>query len=239
MLNLRERLGALKDEALAFFAHAENGDGETIRPNVAGVMAEMASAIRGTDLLGPTALSSHQKNTRRMDSALRMKRYDCWDQYITYNEDTPIGRTQAGEEEHNVSVGYAKEIFLEAFEDTIRLLDLAQPPDPGTGVAQRQVPEAQERKIRNRGPKPDYENASRVAEIVARVATDGEWRGRLDDICQALDEAQIPFPARWRKRDRSCNGWAAYDERANAVKAIEYRLDIARQRKKTVPETLS
>jgi hypothetical protein len=31
----------------------------------------------------------------------------------------------------------------------------------------------------------------------------------------------------------------AYDERANAVKAIEYRLEIAKQRKKTTPETLS
>jgi hypothetical protein len=94
-------------------------------------------------------------------------------------------------------------------------------------------------KGRNRGPKPDHEAASRVAEIVARVAPDGDWRPRLDDICEALDEAQVPFPKRWRKRDRSCNGWAAYDERANAVKAIGYRLEIAKQRKKATPETLS
>jgi hypothetical protein len=94
-------------------------------------------------------------------------------------------------------------------------------------------------KGRKRGPKPDHEAASRVAEIVARVAPDGDWRPKLDDICEALDEAQIPFPPRWRKRDRSCDGWAAYDERANAVKAIEYRLEIATQRKKTTPETLS
>ncbi len=94
-------------------------------------------------------------------------------------------------------------------------------------------------KGRKRGPKPDHEAASRVAEIVARVAPDGYWRPKLDDICEALDKAQIPFPPRWRKRDRSCDGWAAYDERANAVKAIEYRLEIATQRKKTTPETLS
>ena len=95
------------------------------------------------------------------------------------------------------------------------------------------------RSEKRRGPKADHEAASRVAEIVARVAPDGDWRPRLDDICEALDEAQIPFPPRWRKRERSCDGWAAYDERANAVKAIQYRLEIAKQRKKTTPETLS
>jgi hypothetical protein len=96
-----------------------------------------------------------------------------------------------------------------------------------------------EGKGRKRGPKPDHEAASLVAEIVLRVAPDGDWRPKLDDICEALDEAQIPFPPRWRKRDRSCDGWAAYAERANAVKAIEYRLEQAKQRKKTTPETLS
>jgi hypothetical protein len=94
-------------------------------------------------------------------------------------------------------------------------------------------------KGRKRGPKSDHEAASRVAEIVARVAPDCDWRPKLDDICEALDAAQIPFPQRWRQRDRSCDGWAAYDERANAVKAIEYRLEITKQRKKTTPETLS
>ncbi len=101
------------------------------------------------------------------------------------------------------------------------------------------APAESDGKGRKRGPKPDHEAASRVAEIVARVAPDGDWRPKLDDICEALDEAQIPSPPRWRKRDRSCDGWAAYDERANAVKAIEYRLEIAKKLKKTTPETLS
>jgi len=94
-------------------------------------------------------------------------------------------------------------------------------------------------KGRKRGPKSDPDAASRVAEIVARVAPDGDWRPKLDEICEALDEAQIPFPPRWRKRHKYCDGWAAYDERANAVKAIEYRLKVAKQRKKVTPETLS
>ena len=69
-------------------------------------------------------------------------------------------------------------------------------------------PAKPEGKGRKRGPRPDHEAASRVAEIVAHVAPDGDWRPKLDDICEALDQAQIPFPPRWRKRDRSSDGWA-------------------------------
>ncbi len=94
-------------------------------------------------------------------------------------------------------------------------------------------------KGRKRGPKPDDKGAALVAEIVAQVAPDGDWRSKVDDICEALDVARVPFPRRWWRRDRSCSGWADYDERANAVKAIEYRLEIAKQRKKATPETLS
>ncbi|MCE5308534.1 MAG: hypothetical protein LLG20_12925 [Acidobacteriales bacterium] len=110
---------------------------------------------------------------------------------------------------------------------------LKMPADHGTNPAESEA------KGRKRGPKPDHESALRVAEIVARVAPHGDWRPRLDDLCEALDEDQVPYPARWRKRDRTCNGWAAYDERAHAVKAIEYRLKIAKQRKKATSETFS
>ena len=70
-----------------------------------------------------------------MASALRMKRYECWDQYITYDEDIPIGRTQAGEEEYTVSVGEAEVIFLEALDNTVALLDLAAPTTTASGTA--------------------------------------------------------------------------------------------------------
>jgi hypothetical protein len=91
---------------------------------------------------------------------------------------------------------------------------------------------------RKRGPKPDHETALRLAEIVARVAPDGEWRGKLDDVCEALDEAKIPFPAKWR-RDRQWRCWADYLEKPIVIKAIEYRLEMAKQRSKPIPETLS
>jgi hypothetical protein len=93
-------------------------------------------------------------------------------------------------------------------------------------------------KGRKRGPKTDHETASRVAEIVARVAPDGDWRSKFDDVCEALDDAEIPCPKRWRK-DRTCRAWCDQPERAICVKAIEYRLKLAKQRKKSAPETLS
>ena len=92
---------------------------------------------------------------------------------------------------------------------------------------------------RRHGPKPDYATAARVAEIVARVAPDGDWHPREYAIREELDKAGVPCPATWPKRDSGCDSWAAQIDRATAVKAIEYRLDLARQRKKATPETLS
>ncbi len=108
---------------------------------------------------------------------------------------------------------------------------------PGQDKGVAAIPKTKDRG-RKRGPKPDREGALRVAEIVARVAPDGEWRGRLNDVCDALDEAAIPFPARWR-RDRQCRCWADCLEKPIAIKAIEYRLELAKRRKKATPETLS
>ena len=93
-------------------------------------------------------------------------------------------------------------------------------------------------KGRKRGPKPDAKMALRVAQIVPQVAPDGDWRSKLDEVCDALDEAQIPCPSRWRKK-RHCQGWCDYDDREIAVKAIEYRLGMAEQLKKAPSETLS
>jgi hypothetical protein len=93
-------------------------------------------------------------------------------------------------------------------------------------------------KGRKRGPKPDLETASRMAEIVERVAPDGDWRPKCDDICLALDEAEVPIPKKWR-RDRNCRCWSDCLERPIVVKVIEYRLELAKQREKAAPETFS
>jgi hypothetical protein len=102
-----------------------------------------------------------------------------------------------------------------------------KPAEQGDIGGTHPTPEEGANGLRKRGPKPDHETARRIAEIVAPY---GDWRLKLDDVCESLDQAQIPFPRRWRK-DKSCRGWKDYTERANAVKAIEYRLEIVKQHK--------
>jgi len=94
-------------------------------------------------------------------------------------------------------------------------------------------------RVRKRGPKPNHAAALQAAEIVARVAPEGDWHSQLNDICNALDEAGNAQPARWRQKDKSVRGWVDYLEPAHAIKAIQYRLDKAAQLKKSSSETLS
>src|ERR1051326_1033845 len=91
---------------------------------------------------------------------------------------------------------------------------------------------------RKRGPKSDYENASRAAEIVGRLAPDGDWRPTLADIREALDNEMVPIPKTWRRK-RQCQNWDDCVERAIIIKAIEYRLRIAKDRTKPSTETFS
>jgi len=91
---------------------------------------------------------------------------------------------------------------------------------------------------RKRGPKTDHEGAARVAEIVARV---GDWKAKLDETCEALDAEAIPYPKTWPRREYPLNSWedGATLEPGLARKAIEDRLELAKQRKKLAPETFS
>jgi hypothetical protein len=68
------------------------------------------------------------------------------------------------------------------------------PSDADTVTVQAQPATEFINKGRKHGPRPDYKTASRVAEVVARVAPDGDWRSRLDDVCEALDKEKIPCP---------------------------------------------
>ncbi|MGA2185465.1 MAG: hypothetical protein ABSH47_20790 [Bryobacteraceae bacterium] len=93
-------------------------------------------------------------------------------------------------------------------------------------------------KNRKRGPKPDYVTAAAVAEIVTRVAPSGEWRHKLDEICKAFDQAQIPYPSKWSTRYRT-TCWSDYPEKSFAVKAIDGRLKLAKRKPEPIPETRS
>ena len=91
---------------------------------------------------------------------------------------------------------------------------------------------------RKRGPKTQYDIAARVAEVVKRLAPDGDWRPKLDQICEALDVAKVPSPKVWHPR-YAAKTWADYPEKSTAVKVIEDRLTLAKQKLKRTPETLS
>ncbi|MBZ5604448.1 MAG: hypothetical protein LAO79_19265 [Acidobacteriia bacterium] len=80
-------------------------------------------------------------------------------------------------------------------------------------------------KGRKPGPKRDRERALQVKEIVARFAPDGDWRSKLDEICEALDERGVPFPKSWKSD--GCRSWSDCTERQLVIKAIDYRLRTA------------
>jgi len=99
-----------------------------------------------------------------------------------------------------------REVVEEAryeFEEDVWSMDDEPAEDPGPALACQVEPASPEGtpKVppRKRGPKPDYETALLVAGIVARVAPDGDWRSRVDDVCDALDDEQVPVPATWRR----------------------------------------
>jgi hypothetical protein len=84
-----------------------------------------------------------------------------------------------------------------------------------------------------RGPKPDYENALRVAEVIARVAGEGNWRSKLDDICLELDETAIPRPKTWKRRGHH-DWFDGLSERHLVEEAIAHHLKLAAAHRKTL-----
>ena len=84
-----------------------------------------------------------------------------------------------------------------------------------------------------RGPKRDYETALRVAEVIARVAPDGNWRAKSEDICDELDEADIRRPKTWKAKGYATWTDCCVGERDLVIKAIDHHLDRARERKET------
>jgi hypothetical protein len=85
-----------------------------------------------------------------------------------------------------------------------------------------------------RGPKPNYGIAELVAELVHRVAGDGSWLAKLDEICDALEEAKVPHPKTWEKRGHKDWYDALVTERSLVVKAITHHLKLNEAQRKTL-----
>lgn len=98
--------------------------------------------------------------------------------------------------------------------------------------------ELQAREIRNlgdvtkvrSGPKQDNATAKLVAAIVHELAAGSNWKRKLDEICEALDESGIPCPKTWGAREPRLRNWshACALESELAKKAVAYRLKIAK-----------
>jgi hypothetical protein len=86
---------------------------------------------------------------------------------------------------------------------------------------------------RKRGPTRDFETALKVDGVITRLAPDGNWRARLEDICEGLDEAQVRRPKPWKRKGHSTWFDCVISERPLVIKAIEHHLKLAQQSKET------
>ena len=111
-------------------------------------------------------------------------------------------------------------------------------PTTETKLELQEDPARRQGTARRRGPRRDLEGAVLIAEIVRRVAPNGDWRKKLDDIREALDESGIPCPTTWPE-NQNARSWSDCLEDAVVVKAIQYRLDVAKGRETPVTKTLS
>ena len=115
-------------------------------------------------------------------------------------------------------------------------------PDEGTtiteGSSDGAEPKATATGLR-RGPKPDYKNPQLVAEVVARLAPNGDLHEKLDAICEALDKEDIPVPKTWPRRVEPLMSWQdGALEPPVAKQAIKDRLKRAKRLKNNPPEIL-
>lgn len=84
-----------------------------------------------------------------------------------------------------------------------------------------------------RGPKRDYDTALKVADVMERVAPDGNWRELLDILCDELDEAKVRRPKPWKQKGYLTWYACCAGERTLVIKAIEHHQELAREHKKT------
>jgi hypothetical protein len=76
-----------------------------------------------------------------------------------------------------------------------------------------------------RGRKADAETNRTVAQVVEAFGS--SWRGRLIEICGALDEQELPLPRSRKWKGKGCSDWADVlcEDKEGLVKALQHRLD--------------
>jgi hypothetical protein len=79
------------------------------------------------------------------------------------------------------------------------------------------------------GAKSDVARASRISEIIARMAPGRSWRAHWEETCEDFDAAQIPVSRAWKKK--GLRKWSDCEDRERAVKAIMYQLKLAKKKK--------
>jgi hypothetical protein len=127
-------------------------------------------------------------------------------------------------------VGHVLRMVRE-FKEEQRAKAAAADTDNPIAMEEEAAPPAE--KIRKRGPQRDYETALRVAEIVARLAPDGNWRARVEDICDELDDAEVRRPKPWKAKGYPTWYDCCVGERGLVIKAIEHHMELAQEHKRT------
>ncbi len=104
------------------------------------------------------------------------------------------------------------------------------PKPEASAVNQSSTEKASQKIGAKRGPKADRATAEEVMKIIESVASAGEWKTKLADVCEALDSKEIQYPSTWPRRGSKIISWsdAALLEPQLAIKAIEYRIKIAK-----------
>jgi hypothetical protein len=93
-------------------------------------------------------------------------------------------------------------------------------------VKEEAIAPAGDGKIGSRsGRKPDADGNRRVANVVKRFSPN--WRDRLPEVCEALDEENMPLPKSDKWKNRGCSDWTDVltEDPEGLAKALQHRLD--------------